>query len=100
MRPQDMMPDGLDHVELDNGLAIRKGTFAAFLTNARIWCDPQAMPAARAAAEQDIIELLPALHAAHTFDVLTVRDPALRKLVTNFRSSNPRVFSPKGEGTP
>jgi hypothetical protein len=83
MRPQDILPDHINHMKF-NGLVIRKGTIAAFLCNARIWCDPDTTPASRAEVERDIIEALPALHALDLFEVLAVRDDALRELIAEF----------------
>lgn len=40
--------------------------------------DPGATPAERARAEADVIDALPALRAIGLFDVLEVRDAALR----------------------
>ncbi|ENH6342517.1 hypothetical protein ABWH74_005947, partial [Burkholderia vietnamiensis] len=49
-----------------------------FLINARVLADPHAEPAERARAEADTIAALPALRALGLFDVLEVRDAALR----------------------
>lgn len=80
MKAQDILPDGQNQVER-NGVVIRKGTVGAFLVNARIWCDPAADSARRAAAEKDIIDGLPALRELGLFEALSIRDAALRKLV-------------------
>ncbi|MCA8061926.1 MULTISPECIES: hypothetical protein [unclassified Burkholderia] len=77
MRAEQMLPDHADRIEAD-GTTIRKGTVGAFLVNARVLTDPNAAPADRARAEADTIDALPALRALGLFDVLDVRDPALR----------------------
>ncbi|MFD4837009.1 hypothetical protein ACFWP0_05830 [Achromobacter sp. NPDC058515] len=77
MRAEDVLPDGRDQGDF-NGVAVRKGTVGAFLANARACSDPQASAEAVAAARRDIREALPALRALGLFEVLQVRDPALR----------------------
>ncbi|VWC52120.1 preprotein translocase subunit SecD [Burkholderia lata] len=77
MRAEQMLPDHADRIEAD-GTTIRKGTVGAFLVNARVLTDPNAEPVDRARAEADTIDALPALRALGLFDVLDVRDPALR----------------------
>ncbi|WP_334030364.1 hypothetical protein [Burkholderia orbicola] len=77
MRAEQMLPDHANQVDAD-GTTIRKGTVGAFLVNARVLTDPNAAPAERARAEADAIDALPALRALGLFDVLEVRDPALR----------------------
>ncbi|QEM82352.1 hypothetical protein [Halomonas binhaiensis] len=80
MQAEDMLPDGQNQVERD-GVVIRKGTVGAFLVNARLWCDPTTSAQQRQKAEHDIVNALPALQALGLFDVLAIRDDALRKLV-------------------
>ncbi|TDY21841.1 hypothetical protein B0G81_2074 [Paraburkholderia sp. BL6665CI2N2] len=63
------------------GATIRKGTVGAFLANARVWTDPQASEQACAEAEADMLDALPALRAIGLFDVLGIRDVALRDWV-------------------
>ncbi|UVE68158.1 hypothetical protein L2Y90_29070 [Burkholderia pyrrocinia] len=77
MRAEQMLPDHADRIDA-GGTTIRKGTIGAFLTNARVLTDPDATPADRARAETDTIDALPALRAIGLFDVMEVRDPALR----------------------
>ena len=78
MRPEDILPDSVDHITIQ-GTSLRKGTVAAFLANVRIWLDEQANADARAQAEADLAATLPALHALGLFEVLEVRDAALRE---------------------
>lgn len=80
MKAQDVLADGVEQADF-RGVAVRKGTVGAFLANARVWCDAEATPAGREAARRDIEEALPALHALGLFEVLQVRDPALRAWV-------------------
>ncbi|WP_250517619.1 hypothetical protein [Caballeronia sp. INDeC2] len=77
MRASDLLPDHADHAEL-NGTTVRKGTVGAFLVNARVWTDAHSSSEARATAQRDISDALPALRALGLFDVLDIRDPALR----------------------
>jgi hypothetical protein len=72
-----MLPDHLDVAHID-GVAVRKGSVAAFLANARVLCDPQADSEARTEAEQHVREALPALRAVGLFEVLEIRDARLR----------------------
>jgi len=80
MRAEDILPDHLDQVERQ-GVVIRKGSVGAFLANARAWCDPAADAMQRAAAERDILKALPALRALGLFEVFSIRDTALQRLV-------------------
>lgn len=78
MRAEDVLPDHLNQGNF-NGVAVRKGTVGAFLANARVWCDPASGAPERATAERDLREAMPALRALGLFEVLEVRDPALRE---------------------
>lgn len=80
MRAEDLLPDHLNQTDID-GVAVRKGTVGAFLANARVLRDATASDAARADAQRDIADALPALRALGLFDVLEIRDAALRAFV-------------------
>jgi hypothetical protein len=80
MRADELLPDHVNEGVL-NGTPIRKGTVGAFLVNARVWRDPHASADARAAAQRDMTDALPALRALGLFDVLEVRDAALRQWI-------------------
>jgi hypothetical protein len=80
MRAADILPDHADDGTF-NGVSVRKGTVGAFLANARIWVDPLTTANERTAAENDIVEALPALRALGLFDVLAIRDAGLQALV-------------------
>jgi hypothetical protein len=90
MRADQLLPDHLDASDF-NGVAIRKGTVGAFLINARVWTSQSTDDAARANAAADIVEALPALCALGIFDVLDVRDPALRALIDQHLTMQVRV---------
>lgn len=81
MRAEDVLPDQQNQGQF-NGVTVRKGTVGAFLANARLWLDETCSDANRSMAERDIIEALPALHALGLFDIVQVRDAALRELVS------------------
>ncbi|MBA8876565.1 hypothetical protein [Phyllobacterium myrsinacearum] len=80
MRAKDILPDDINEVQV-NDVAVRKGTVGAFLINSRLWLKPDASPEERAAAEEDILEALPALVALGLFDFLSIRNPKLSELV-------------------
>lgn len=80
MRAQDMLPDDQNQIERD-GVVVRKGTVGAFLVNAKAWRDAAPGSDAHRLAEQYIVEALPALRTLGPFDVLAIRDAALRALV-------------------
>lgn len=80
MRATELLPDNLDQGDF-KGVAVRKGTVGAFIVNARTLAAPSITAQARAEAERDIIEALPALRALGLFDVLEVRNEALRAFV-------------------
>ncbi len=80
MRPEDVLPDGVNEVQLGE-VNVRKGSVAAFMANARVLSDPAAPEEARAEAERHLVALLPALRALGVFDVFEIRNEALRALV-------------------
>jgi hypothetical protein len=80
MRAEQLLPDHLNAGDFA-GVTVRKGTVGAFLINARVWTDHSVDDVARASAASDIVDALPALRALGLFDVLDVRDPALRALI-------------------
>jgi hypothetical protein len=84
MRAHDILPDHLNEAQID-GVAVRKGSVAAFLANARTLSDPQADADTRAEAEQHIREALPALRAVGLFEVLEIRDAKLQAWVEALR---------------
>ncbi len=80
MRAEEFLPDDINQ-GLINGVTVRKGSVGAFLANAKILADPASSAEARATAERDIRDGLPALRALGLFDVLQIRDERLRALV-------------------
>lgn len=79
-RPEDVLAAGVDHAEID-GMSARKGTVAAFVRNARRWAEPDIASPERALLTSAIAEAVPVLRALGLFEVLEVRDPALRALI-------------------
>ena len=79
MRADQILPDDVNHGQFQ-GVTIRKGTVAAFLANARTWTDPRAGADARAQAQAQIADDLPALRALGLFELLEIRDEALRAI--------------------
>ncbi|AZE06160.1 hypothetical protein [Pseudomonas chlororaphis] len=79
MRAEDLLPDQLNHGDF-NGTRVRKGTVGAFLINARLWADPGTSAQQRRIAEEDLLAALPALQALGLFELMQLRDPALRAL--------------------
>ena len=80
MRPQDILPDHHNEVQMI-GLTVRKGGVGAFRASVRDWQDPASDSTRRATAEADLRALLPALHALGLFQILAARDPALQRLI-------------------
>jgi hypothetical protein len=80
MRAEEVLPDDVNQNEI-NGVVIRKGSIGAFLANAKTLADPAASAEARAIAERDIVQALPALRATGLFDVLQIRNERLRAFV-------------------
>ena len=80
MRAEQVLAETVNETEI-SGVTIRKGTVAAFLANARVWIDPSAISAERTQVEADMVDALPALRAVGLFEVLEIRDSALRSWV-------------------
>lgn len=83
IRPEDVLPDAVDHTEID-GLRLRKGTVAAFLRNALRWNDPAISDSDREALEREIAEAVPALRALGVFAIFEVRDEKLRDFMARY----------------
>ena len=81
MRAEDVLADQQNQGQF-KGVTVRKGTVGAFLANARLWLDDASSSVDKAIAERDIVDALPALHALGLFDIVQVRDAALRALVS------------------
>lgn len=84
MKPQDILPDDQNVVQID-GIEVRKGSVGAFLATVLEWQTPAGTPESRAAAEADLHALMPGLHALGLFNVLCARDPALQQLIDAHR---------------
>ena len=79
MKAQDVLPDDVNQGEFQ-GVMVRKGTVGAFWRMRA----PGATPPPRGSAAsrgRDIAQALPALRALGLFEVLQLRDPALRAWV-------------------
>jgi hypothetical protein len=82
MRADDVLSDQTNEADF-GGVTVRKGTVGAFLANARVWSDAEASAEDRAAAEQDILDAVPALNAIGLFDILETKDMRLRELIAS-----------------
>jgi hypothetical protein len=80
MKAQDLLPEHVNQGDF-GGVTVRKGTVGAFLINARIWMDRSVSAQNQAEAERDIVDAIPALRALGIFDVMEIRDAALRALI-------------------
>jgi hypothetical protein len=80
MKAEDLLTDSVNQGDF-GGISVRKGTVGAFLINARMWCDHGASVQSRAEAERDIVDAIPALRALGIFEVMDIRDAALRELI-------------------
>lgn len=80
MQAQDLLPDSVNQGDF-GGVIVRKGTVGAFLINASIWIDRSESVQSRTEAERDIVDALPALRALGIFEVMDIRDAALRALI-------------------
>ena len=78
--PEDVLPDGVDVTAL-GGVAVRKGSVAAFVANARrLEGLDDDSPAHRAIASE-LRRLVPALRAVGVFDVFEPRSDLVRGIV-------------------
>ncbi|WKB53382.1 hypothetical protein [Eleftheria terrae] len=86
MKPEDILPDTASHVQA-GGHHVRKGSVGAFIANARRIADASSTPAERAAAEADLLALLPGLQALGLFDVFAVQPGPVRTLVERWQQA-------------
>lgn len=84
MKPHDILPDDTNSVVLD-GVTVRKGTVGAFIVNARVLADEGSDAAARAAALEDALALVPAMERLGVFDVFRISDESLAAAVAAVR---------------
>lgn len=80
MKAEDVLPDNINSANFGD-MQIRKGTIAAFLSNAMSFSNSASSSEQRQQAQDMIIEALPALKALHVFDVLTITDTNLRAVI-------------------
>jgi len=78
--PRDVLPDDRDSAEIA-GVTVRKGSVGAFMANVRILQDSASSDSDRAAAEEALSRLVPALQALGLFDLFAIRDPRIAALV-------------------
>ena len=80
--PEDVLADGVDHATV-GGIAVRKGTVAAFLANATaLAATPDGSPEFEEIAAE-IRAARPALDAIGLFEVLAVRDPRVADVLAD-----------------
>lgn len=80
VRPEDILPTDVSSREI-NGVAVRKGSAAAFVANVK---QLDGLDPSSAECEQIISQirtLVPALRAVGIFDVFTLRNSALAELI-------------------
>lgn len=80
VRPEDVLPDDLDHATVD-GQQVRKGSVAAFVANAQLL---EQLPQQAPESEQIVAQLralAPSLQAVGVFDVFTPRSPRLARIL-------------------
>jgi hypothetical protein len=80
IRPEDVLADGVDAVDLD-GRAVRKGSVAAFVANARALEEQTPDTEEYDATVAALRELAGDLRALRIFDVLAIRSPQLAAIV-------------------
>jgi antirestriction protein ArdC len=80
MKASDLLPDDANAKDF-GGVTVRKGTVGAFIVNHRVFTDPNASPAAKAAALHDMAEAIPAMEALGIFEVFELRNSAVAGLL-------------------
>lgn len=80
MRPEDILPDGEDFVEIQNQ-KLRKGTVAATLANASILEDPMATKAEKEEALKAIQLVVPALVALKMHQHVMWKNPLIQNMI-------------------
>lgn len=80
VRPEDVLPDGQDSADF-GGLALRKGTVAAFVRNAQRYVElPDDAPEA-AELKAALAETVPQLRAIGVLDVFVPASPRIKTIV-------------------
>ncbi|HEY1968527.1 MAG TPA: hypothetical protein VGH89_11320 [Pseudonocardia sp.] len=80
IRPQDVLPDGVDGAVL-NGVAVRKGSVAAFVANAQRLAQLNQGEPEYAQVLAEVRALVPAVAAVGVFQVFQVRSPVLAGII-------------------
>ena len=81
MKPQDILPDNINSVEI-NGQVLRKGSVAAFMANLSIIEQPANYPEYENAVK-DLIELTPILETLGVFKHFRLRSEKAITLITD-----------------
>jgi hypothetical protein len=81
MKPQDILPDNINTVEVD-GKILRKGSVAAFMANIAIIDQPANYPEYENAVK-DLIELTPVLETLGVFKHFRLRSEKAIALITD-----------------
>jgi hypothetical protein len=80
IRPEDILPEDINAIEINN-IAVRKGTVAAALANAKILASNTASHIEKAKALELIKELAPSLVAMETHRHLTWNNSEIQKII-------------------
>ena len=80
MKPEDILPDGVDSTIL-NGRKVRKGTIAAFLANTDVLNDPKASKQQKQQAIQTMKELAPAILAIGLHQHVTFKNEIAERIL-------------------
>lgn len=82
IRPEDILPDGIDKIAID-GQTVRKGTIAAFLLNTEILENPAATEKQKQEAKNLMKELAPAVIAIGLHKHVVFKNPEAEKILTD-----------------
>ncbi|ADG79522.1 putative protein OS=Tsukamurella paurometabola (strain ATCC 8368 / DSM / CCUG 35730 /CIP 100753 / JCM 10117 / KCTC 9821 / NBRC 16120 / NCIMB 702349/ NCTC 13040) OX=521096 GN=Tpau_2924 PE=4 SV=1 [Tsukamurella paurometabola] len=80
VRPEDVLPDDQDSADF-GGLALRKGTVAAFIRNAQRYLELPDESADALELKAALTEAVPQLRAIGVLDVFTPVSPRIRAIV-------------------
>jgi hypothetical protein len=80
VRPEDILPDGIDSTYM-NGMMVRKGTIAAFLANADILENSNAIEQQKQEAINAMKELAPAIIAIGLHKHVTFKNSQIEQIL-------------------
>ncbi len=86
MKAEDILPDNANMADFA-GLSVRKGTIAAFISNAQTFTDKNGNSETRKEAEKLICTALPALDAIGVFEVFQIADAELSEFIRQARAT-------------